>query len=269
MVGPFIFFDAMGPEILAPGRGLDVAPHPHIGIATLTYLFAGEMIHRDGLGTIQTIRPGDVNWMTAGSGLAHSERTSNGLRETGSEMFGIQSWIALPARYEEITPSFSHYESGDLPVVEGEGVTARIIAGSLFGRESRVSTFSETVYADISLKAGSILRIDARYEERAIYIVNGGLEIDSISYHAHQLLILKPGEQIILKSLQDDARFMLLGGEPLEGKRFIWWNFVSSSPERIDQAKLDWREGRFAPVPGETESIPLPRESRPAPVRYP
>lgn len=269
MVGPFIFFDAMGPEILAPGKGLDVAPHPHIGLATLTYLFEGEMVHRDGLGTIQTITPGDVNWMTAGSGLAHSERTPPELRASGSSVFGIQSWIALPAKDEEATPTFSHHQVDDLPIIEGDGISARLIVGSLFGKNSPVSTFSAMFYADLSLDRGRSLELPITHEERAIYIVNGSIHIDGHEYSAHRLLVLKPGEAILIKAADHDARFMFLGGEPLDGKRFIWWNFVSSSPERIEQAKSDWREGNFAHVPGETELIPLPPESRPAPVRYP
>lgn len=268
MVGPFIFFDAMGPEILAPGRGLDVAPHPHIGLATLTYLFEGEMLHRDGLGSVQTILPGDVNWMTAGSGIAHSERTPDKVRASGSNMFGIQSWIALPKDAEEVDPEFFHHARNDLPVMEGEGVSARIIAGSLLGMRSPVKTFSETLYADVVMEAGSSFKIGRDCEERALYIVEGSISLEGNVYNAHQLLVMRPGEEIVVRS-DKGARFMLLGGEPLNEKRFIWWNFVSSSRERIEQAKEDWREGRFAAVPGETELIPLPMNSRPAPVRYP
>lgn len=269
MVGPFIFFDAMGPEIFAPGRGLDVAPHPHIGLATLTYLFEGEMLHRDGLGSVQKILPGDVNWMTAGSGIAHSERTPDEVRAGESKMFGIQSWIALPREAEEADPAFFHHGAGELPMVEGEGVSARLIAGSLFGKRSPVSTFSETFYADVTLEAGAEFKVGREREERAIYVVEGSISAAGEGpFHAHQLLVLKPGEEIVVRS-ERGARFMLLGGEPLDEKRYIWWNFVSSSQERIEQAKEDWREGRFAAVPGETELIPLPMDSRPAPVRYP
>lgn len=268
MVGPFVFFDAMGPEILAPGRGLDVAPHPHIGIATLTYLFEGEMLHRDGLGSVQTIRPGDVNWMTAGSGIAHSERTPGDVRSDGSKMFGIQSWIALPREAEEVDPAFFHHGSDELPVIEGEGVSARLIAGSLFGKRSPVQTFSETLYADVMMNPGAAFKVGREQEERAIYITEGSVSLEGNVFHAHQLVVLKQGEEIVVRS-ESGARFMLLGGEPLEEKRYIWWNFVSSSQERIEQAKEDWREGRFAAIPGETELIPLPRDSKPAPVRYP
>jgi redox-sensitive bicupin YhaK (pirin superfamily) len=271
MVGPFIFLDQMGPEILKAGRGLDVAPHPHIGLATVTYLFEGEMLHRDGLGTVQPIRPGDVNWMTAGRGIAHSERTPRELRETDSPLFGIQSWVAFPTRREETEPAFAHHGAAGLPLVEGEGKRVRLICGSLYGARSPVETFSDMFYADAALEEGSRLTVPSEHEERAAYVVEGSIGIipEGETYDAGQLLIFKPGEEIILGApATSRARVMLLGGEPLDGARHIWWNFVSSSRERIEQAKEDWREGRFAPVPEETEFIPLP-ESGPAVVRYP
>ena len=270
MVGPFIFLDQMGPEILRAGAGLDVAPHPHIGLATVTYLFAGELLHRDGLGTVQPIRPGEVNWMTAGSGIAHSERTPPQLRTAGSELFGIQSWVALPLRQEEMAPSFAHHGARELPVVEGEGKRVRLIAGSLYGARSPVHTLSEMFYADVELDAGARLDVPAEQEERAAYVVEGSVEIggDGATFDAGQLMVFKPGAEITLAAPQRPSRVMLLGGAPLDGRRHIWWNFVSSSPERIEQAKDDWKRGRFAPVPDETESIPLP-ESGPVVVRYP
>jgi redox-sensitive bicupin YhaK (pirin superfamily) len=272
MVGPFIFLDQMGPEVLSAGLGLDVAPHPHIGLATVTYLFKGELLHRDSLGIVQTIRPGEVNWMTAGSGIAHSERTPQDLRTTGSDLFGIQSWVALPRKYEESAPSFAHHGANDLPVVEGEGKRARLIAGSLYGARSPVETLSEMFYADVELDRGARLPVPREHEERAAYVVEGAVMLegeDGAEFGAGQLAVSKPGAEITLAaSGATGARLMLLGGEPSDGRRHIWWNFVSSSPERIEQAKEDWKAGRFAPVPEETEFIPLP-ETGPAVVRYP
>lgn len=271
MVGPFIFFDEMGPEILAPGSGLDVAPHPHIGLATVTYLFTGKLVHRDSVGSVQSIEPGDVNLMTAGSGIAHSERTPDDLRASGSDLFGIQSWIALPVRDEETAPSFSHHAKSELPVIEDKGKTVRLIAGSLYGERSPVRTFSGTFYADVLLNSGTKLQVTAEYPERAIFIVNGKLRLlpDHGTFSASQLVVLRPGEEVIFAAEDEPAHFMLLGGDPLDGKRFIWWNFVSSSAERIELAKADWKNGRFSLIPGETEFIPLPAESRPAIPRYP
>jgi redox-sensitive bicupin YhaK (pirin superfamily) len=271
MVGPFIFLDQMGPEILSAGRGLDVAPHPHIGLATVTYLFTGEILHRDSLGTMQAIRPGEVNWMTAGSGIAHSERTPPPLRAMGSNLFGIQSWVALPTGVEETEPAFAHYDAAELPVVEGEGKRVRLITGSLYGARSPVRTLSEMFYADAELEAGARLPVPVDHEERAAYIVEGAVTLsgDGEVFEAGQLLVFKPGAEMTLEAHgASPARLMLLGGEPMDGRRHIWWNFVSSSSERIEQAKEDWKAGRFAPVPEETEFIPLP-ESGPAVVRYP
>jgi redox-sensitive bicupin YhaK (pirin superfamily) len=269
MVGPFIFLDQMGPEILRSGTGLDVAPHPHIGLATVTYLFKGELMHRDGLGTVQAIRPGDVNWMTAGSGIAHSERTPQQLRDTGGEMFGIQSWVALPTSDEDIEPSFAHHGAADLPVIEGEGKQVRVICGSLFGVRSPVRTLSETFYADVMLDKGASIPMPFEQEERGVYILDGSIELpgESGTFGAGQLVAFRPGADITIGA-PEGSRVMLLGGAPLDGKRHIWWNFVSSSPDRIEQAKQDWKAGLFAPVPDETEFIPLP-ETGPAVVRYP
>ncbi|HVG19567.1 MAG TPA: pirin family protein [Blastocatellia bacterium] len=271
MVGPFIFLDQMGPEMLRANRGLDVAPHPHIGLATVTYLFEGELMHRDSLGVVQPIRPGEVNWMTAGQGITHSERTPQEMRPPGSELFGIQSWVALPKRYEESDPTFVHHGADELPVVEGEGKRVRLITGSLFGAQSPVQTLSDMFYADITLMGGTRLPVPVEHEERAAFIVEGAVELlpDDGTYSAGQLLVFKPGAEITLRAPETSAaRLMLLGGEPLDGARHIWWNFVSSSRERIEQAKEDWKAGRFAPVPEETEFIPLPG-SGPAVVRYP
>jgi redox-sensitive bicupin YhaK (pirin superfamily) len=271
MVGPFIFLDQMGPEILRAGNGLDVAPHPHIGLATVTYLFAGELLHRDSLGTVRPIRPGEVNWMTAGRGIAHSERTPPEARRGESELFGIQSWVALPLEEEESEPSFAHHGAAELPFVEGEGQRVRLIAGSLYGARSPVRTTSEMFYADAALDPDAVLALPSEQKERAAYVVEGSVELlpEREVYVAGQLLVFRPRAEVRLRGAAvRGARLMLLGGEPLEGPRHIWWNFVNSSPERIEQAKRDWREGRFAPVPDETERIPLPT-SGPAVVRYP
>lgn len=272
LVGPFIFFDQMGPALLRAGHGLDVRPHPHVCLATVTYLFEGEILHRDSLGMVQPIRPGEVNWMTAGRGIAHSERTPPEVRQGDSRLFGIQSWVALPKKNEDVAPGFAHHDAGELPVLEGEGKRVRLIAGSLYGARSPVQVFSDMFYADVSLERGARLAVPVEHEERAAYVVGGSitLEGEGGSYEAGQLLVFRPGAVITLRASDSaPARVMLLGGEPMDGPRHIWWNFVSSSRERLEQAKADWREGRFAPVPGETEFIPLPEEEAPAPVRYP
>lgn len=269
MVGPFIFLDQMGPELLREGRGLDVAPHPHIGLATVTYLFAGELLHRDSLGSVQPIRPGEVNWMTAGRGIAHSERTPQEMRAVGSDLFGIQSWVALPTQYEETDPTFVHHDASELPIVEDHGKRVRLICGSLYGARSPVRLLSDMFYAEVILEGDARLQVSKDYAERAAYVVEGsiGLAPEGETFHAGQLIVFKPASEIILNA-SGQARLMLLGGEPLEGRRHIWWNFVSSSPERIEQAKDDWKSGRFSPVVDETEFIPLP-ETGPVVVRYP
>ena len=257
MVGPFIFLDEMGPTIFTAGHGLDVRPHPHIGLATVTYLFGGEILHRDSLGNVQPIRPGEVNWMVAGRGIAHSERTDAALRRRGSSIFGIQSWVALPACEEETQPSFAHHGSDTLPLVEGEGNRVRLIAGSLYGAQSPVRTFSDMFYADATLAPGARLALPAEHEERAVLLVEGAIGHDGQTYEPGQLLVFRPGGNVVIEA-PAGARLMLLGGAPLEGPRHIWWNFVSSSKDRIEAAKKDWKSGRFAPVIGETERIPLP-----------
>jgi redox-sensitive bicupin YhaK (pirin superfamily) len=264
-VGPFVFFDQMGPAAIGPGKGLDVRPHPHIGLATVTYLFTGEILHRDSLGTVQAIRPGEVNWMTAGRGIAHSERTPQELRARGSTLHGIQTWIALPQAHEETEPSFSHHEG--LPQTQESGVTLRLILGDLLGLASPVPTFSPTFYADVSLAPGSRFAVPAKHEERALYVVEGDVSIGVGGASAGEMLVLEPGEEVIVRT-EVGARLMILGGAPLEGPRHVWWNFVSSRRERIEQAADDWQAGRFAAVPGESEFIPLP-EGGPKAVDYP
>lgn len=257
MVGPFIFFDEMGPGEFLSGEGLDVRPHPHIGLATVTYLFDGAIDHRDSLGTHMTIRPGDVNWMTAGKGIAHSERTGTETRRRPSRLAGIQSWVALPQSAEEAEPDFHHHGKAALPVIGGEGKEVRLIVGSLFGERAPVKVFAEMFYADAALQAGARLPLPADHEERAVYVVSGEIDIAGDRFEPRQLLVFKTGDEIAITAVAP-SRLMLLGGEPMDGPRYIWWNFVSSSRERIDQAKADWREGRFTPVPGDGEFIPLP-----------
>jgi len=256
-VGPFVFFDQMGPAELAPGSGIDVRPHPHIGLATVTYLFEGTIVHRDSLGSVQAIEPGAVNWMTAGRGIVHSERSDNELRKRRQKLSGIQIWVALPKQHEEIDPDFTHYAAGSLPRIEGEGKTVRIIAGSLFGKESPVKTLSRLFYADAALDAGASLLLNNDYNERGIYLLEGDVDIHGQRFEPGRLLVFSSGDEITIKAVAA-ARFVLFGGEPLDSPRHLWWNFVSSSPERIEQAKSDWKSGRFAPVPGESEFIPLP-----------
>jgi redox-sensitive bicupin YhaK (pirin superfamily) len=257
MVGPFVFFDQMGPAELMEGKGIDVRPHPHIGLATVTYLFDGTIVHRDSLGSLQSITPGDVNWMTAGRGIVHSERSDAEIRKKREKLFGIQIWVALPKRYEETEPDFTHYAGATLPVTDGEGKTIRVIAGSVFGKTSPVKTLSSLFYADVTLQPGASLSIEPEHEERAVYLVDGSVDLAGQIFEPGRLLVFSPGDTILVKAT-DTVRMLLLGGEPMDGPRYLWWNFVSSSQERIEQAKADWKAGRFAPVPGETEFIPLP-----------
>lgn len=257
MIGPFVFWDEFGPAHFAKGEGLDVRPHPHINLATVTYLFEGEIFHRDTLGSAQAIRPGDVNWMNAGRGIAHSERTAAELRATGSPIGGIQSWVALPEQYEESEPFFKHHTEGELPFIDGEGKRVRVIAGTLFGKQSPVQTYSELFYADVRLDAGASLPLDAGHEERGVYLVSGTIEVGRETHEAGRLLYFRPGASVTIRA-KTTARFMLLGGAVL-GPRHVWWNFVSSRKERIEQAKEDWKAGRFGTVPGDDkEFIPLP-----------
>ncbi len=258
MVGPFIFFDHFGPTMFRAGTGLDVRPHPHIGLATITYLFAGEIMHRDSLGTAQAIRPGAVNWMTAGRGIVHSERTPPETRQHASPIYGIQSWVALPQAREEIDPSFEHYPAASLPLIEGDGVAARLIAGALFGQTSPVATQSPLFYADVTLRAGATLTMMPDYAQRAVYLLEGAVECAGARHAPPQMLVFDSKARAAIKAVEP-ARLLLLGGEPLDGERHIWWNLVSSSAERIEQAKRDWQGGRFPRVPGDSEEfIPLP-----------
>ena len=258
MVGPFVFWDQMGPATLAAGRGIDVRPHPHIGLATVTYLFDGRIMHRDSEGNALEITPGAMNLMTAGRGIAHSERTPATVRSSGGGMYGIQSWIALPDAKEEIDPSFQHFDAAELPVIEDNGVWARVIAGSAFGKTSPVGMHSPWLYVEVVLAAGASAPLDPDQEERAIYVVDGEIEVAGETFTGPRLLIFRPGDRITAKAITP-ARLLFLGGAAMEGPRYIWWNFVSSRQERIEQAKEEWKTGKFKPVPGETEFIPLPQ----------
>jgi hypothetical protein len=257
MIGPFVFFDQFGPTLQAAGTGLDVRPHPHIGLATVTYLLEGEIFHRDSLGSRQLIRPGAVNWMTAGRGIVHSERTPPETRVQGQRIFGAQLWVALPKADEEVAPAFYHHPADSLPMLEGEGLRLRVIAGSYGNLRSPVSVFSPTLCADAELAAGAILPVPAEHAERAFYIMAGEVEIGGQRHAAGRLLVLAPGREVAI-SAHDSARLLLLGGETMDGPRHIWWNFVSSSKDRIERAKADWKAGRFEHVVDETEFMPLP-----------
>ncbi len=258
LVGPFIFFDHMTRHELAPGHGMDVRPHPHIGLATVTYLFEGEIMHRDSLGSQQAIAPGDVNWMRAGRGIVHSERTGDERRRSGGVVHGIQSWVALPAADEESEPAFEHHPGDTLPLVLRPGARLRILAGHAFGARSPVGVRSPTHYAHAELDEGADLPITDEHEERAAYIVEGELACEGASYGPGSMLVFRPGEHPALRA-RTPARAMLLGGAPLEGPRHIFWNFVASSKDRIERAKLEWKQGLFPKVPGDdVEFIPLP-----------
>lgn len=257
MVGPFVFFDQMGPSEFLLGQGLDVRPHPHIGLSTVTYLFDGSIVHRDSLGVVKEITPGALNLMTAGRGVTHSERTGDAARATGQRLYGIQAWAALPQGFEEQDPAFIHHPEADLPRIVGEGKRVRLIMGEGYGARSPVEFPHPAFYAEAILAPGAVLPLDPDYDERAIYTVSGEIDIAGDVFGPGQLLILKPGDRISILA-QTNARLMIFGGEPMDGPRHIWWNFVSSRKERIDQAKADWAAGRFDSVPGETEFIPLP-----------
>lgn len=258
MVGPFIFFDQMGPATFIQGSGIDVRPHPHIGLSTVTYLFEGQIFHRDSLGSALAIEPGAVNLMTAGRGIVHSERSSEEKRKAGQRLFGIQSWMALPKTHEESAPAFVHFGVEDLPRIEGEGKRVRLIMGSLYGETSPAPFPHESFYAEAVLAPGAVLPLDAEHEERAIYVASGRVDVAGTSFEGGQLLVFRSGDRISILA-ESNARLMLLGGEPMDGPRHIWWNFVSSSKERIDQAKEEWHSRRFDLVPGDAEEfIPLP-----------
>jgi redox-sensitive bicupin YhaK (pirin superfamily) len=258
LVGPFIFFDRMGPAILRAGQALDVRPHPHIGLATVTYLFDGKIRHRDSLGTEMVIEPGDVNLMTAGRGIVHSERSPEELRGGPLSISGLQTWLALPEEKEEVAPLFENTSHAELPEIDGEEATGRVVIGSFSGLKAPVRTASDTLYVDIALKPGGRIEIPADTEERAIYLLEGEVEIAGDRFASNQLPVFREGDQIVVSS-ERGAHFMLFGGASLGSRRYIWWNFVSSSRERIEQAKEEWRTGRFDIVPGDAEErIPLP-----------
>lgn len=256
-VGPFVFLDRMGPADFAVGSGIDVRPHPHIGLATLTYLLEGELFHRDSLGSAALITPGAVNLMTAGRGIVHSERSTQEFRRRGGRMFGLQTWLALPTRNEETNPAFEHFEARALPTLDAEGKRLRVAVGAMFGLASPVQTFSPCFFVDADLRAGAMLPIDADYEERALFICAGVAEIDGETYEAGRLIVLRPGRAVTLKATTP-LRLALFGGAALDGPRYLWWNFVSSDKERIKAAKADWEAKKFAAVEGDPEFIPAP-----------
>ncbi|GAA4762055.1 pirin family protein [Stakelama sediminis] len=267
MVGPFVFFDQMGPAHLEAGHGIDVRPHPHINLSTVTYLFAGAIDHRDSLGTFARIEPGAVNLMTAGHGIVHSERSPGDERAHGPELSGIQTWLALPEACEEMDPAFEHVAANDLPLVEHAGAQARIIMGTLWGASAPTSCYAETIYADIMLEPGASVPVDAEADERALYVAMGAASLDGLPLEPQTLYVLRPGMAATLRS-EKGGRVMLCGGEAFATPRHVWWNFVSSDRDRIEQAKHDWKEGRFPKVPGDdTEWIPIPEI--PKTVSYP
>ncbi|RPH70426.1 MAG: pirin family protein [Myxococcaceae bacterium] len=259
MVGPFIFLDHMGPAVMERGSGMDVRPHPHIALATVTYLFEGEIIHRDSLGSERAIHPGDVNWMLAGRGIVHSERSSPEERARGVRLHGIQSWVALPGVHEEDAPAFAHHPARTLPKVSRDGAELTVIAGTAYGAESPVGVLSPTLYVDARLQPGTRLMVDGTHPQRALHVAEGTVRIGERRLGPGVMAILRSGAEVTVEAAGGPARVMLLGGAPLDGDRHIWWNFVSSSKERIERAKDDWRSGRFGKVPGdEKEFIPLP-----------
>lgn len=263
MLGPFIFLDHMGPAEFGVGEGIDVRPHPHIGLATVTYLYEGEIIHKDTLGSDQAITPGAVNWMTAGQGISHSERT--GVNERGHlhNVHGLQSWVALPKECEEKAPEFFHHEASSIPFLELKGVTLRVIAGEAYGMTSPTKIYSPLFYVDVKMESGSTLELPAQYLERGVYILNGDVSLGGTKLEPRTLPVFFPQGPIKLEA-HSAAHLVLLGGDPLPEKRFIWWNFVSTSQERIEQAKADWMNGNFGKIPGDdTEFIPLPPDLRP------
>lgn len=257
LVGPFVFFDHMGPAQILPGAGFDVRPHPHIALATMTYLFDGEIMHRDSVGSVQAIQPGDVNWMVAGSGIVHSERAPTALRQSGFRIHGIQCWVALPLEAEETEPRFAHHAKASIPALSRDGILLDVVAGTAFGQRSPVEVLSPTLYVHARLEAQATLTLEAEHEERALYVVEGALSCDGQRFEAGTLFVLRPGRSPSVTALEA-SRVMLLGGAKLLGERHLWWNFVSSSKERIERAKQDWREDRFPKVPGDDERIPLP-----------
>ncbi len=257
MVGPFIFFDQMGPMEAAPGQDVDVRPHPHIGLATVTWLFEGELIHRDSLGVVQPIAPGDLNWMTAGRGIVHSERGDPQLKKSARRMFGIQSWVALPGDMEDAEPAFSHHPAASLPRIRIPGVQLTIVAGAAFGEESPAPVYTKMFYVAAEMDSGASLRLPAGPDERGVYLVQGDVLVDGTPLPERNLAFVASDKPVEIQA-RAQARLMLLGGDKMGGQRFIWWNFVASSKDRMEVAKQRWREQRFPAIPGETEFIPLP-----------
>lgn len=257
MVGPFIFFDQMGPVSVAARQNVDVRPHPHIGLATVTWLFEGELIHRDSLGVVQPIAPGDVNWMTAGRGIVHSERGDPQTRNSARRLSGIQSWVALPKAHEDAEPAFSHHPAASLPRIRMPGVELRLIAGNAFGERSPAPTFSPMFYLAAEMEPGAVLELPPEHEERGVYLVQGSISLGETLLTERCLAVLPARDKVRIRAASQ-SRVMLLGGEKTDGERFIWWNYVASSKQRIEDAKQRWREQRFPAVPGETEFIALP-----------
>ncbi|WP_120502059.1 pirin family protein [Roseovarius sp. EL26] len=264
MVGPFIFFDQAGPAEFVTGQGIDVRPHPHIGLGTVTYLYKGEFEHRDSLGTHQMIYPGEVNWMVAGNGVTHSERTSEETRKGRSELFGVQTWVALPEEDEERGANFEHHDEAALPFLQAEGKSLRLIMGHGWGEVAPVNTFTDMFYADVVLEAGAALPLPSDHEDRGIYVMTGNIEVAGDTFEAGRMMVFRPGDEITIKAGEQGARLMALGGETMNGPRHIWWNFVASSREKIEAAKEawaqgDWEQGRFQlPLGDDAEFIPLP-----------
>jgi hypothetical protein len=260
LIGPFIFFDHIGPARFPAGEGISVRPHPHIALATITYLLEGEIVHRDSLGNEQPIRPGDVNWMLAGRGIVHSERSSPELRASGSALHGLQTWVALPVEREEDEPRFEHHDTSALPVWTGPGVECRVIAGTAYGLRAPTGVLSPTLYVHARLGVDTTLPVDDEHEERAVYVLRGLVECEGRAFGEGTMVVLRPGPGVSLHAVAE-ADVVLVGGAPLVGARHIWWNFVSSSEERIERAKADWQQGRFPKVPGDDkEFIPLPQD---------
>lgn len=263
-VGPFVFVDEMGPIEIVQNQSLDVLAHPHIGLATVTYLFSGKMTHRDSLGTLQVIEPGEVNLMSAGKGIVHSERVSDANNPTGEKLLGLQTWIPLPEKMEESAPTFSHHSSTELPSTEGDGAKIKIILGEIYGKKSPVAAFANPLYVECNLQDNANLNIPKETEERAVYILSGSLEIDGQNFEAGNMIVFAEGKEAEVKAI-DKTKFMIIGGDRLEKPRFMWWNFVSTSQELIEKAKEDWRKGNFEMIPNERGFVPLPDETFPKP----
>ena len=259
LIGPFIFIDQMGPATFSAGEGIDVRPHPHINLATVTFLYDGAIAHRDSLGSNQDIVPGDVNWMVAGSGIVHSERTPATLRASGHRLYGLQTWVALPSESEEVAPSFSHHPAQGLPQIESDGVRLTVVAGSYGDLRSPVAVYTPTLYLAGTIAAGAQWQLRADHAERAVYLLEGELLVAGQPLKAGQMAVLTEGVMVTIEAVTD-CHLAVFGGAKLDGERHLWWNFVSSRAERLEQAKADWLHGRFDPVPGESEFIPLPSD---------